>query len=161
MKTSTKLIFGFLASGVIAMGGIAYAHTQTTGNTLLGNNFKPSLFGKIASLGITDTQQQQIRTVLQSHSSSIKPLADQYIEARRDLRNTILKTSSTEDEVRAQAQKVADLEISVAIQKAYVAHDVEKVLTPEQMKKVQELIADVDGRVDEARDRIAQRIAGL
>jgi Spy/CpxP family protein refolding chaperone len=75
------------------------------------------------------------------------------------LRDTIRAATIDETAIRAQSAKVASLESDLAVQRAYVAHDIRAVLTPEQLQKLKDMQIDVDARIDGFLQRVANRIA--
>src|SRR5438067_763651 len=68
------------------------------------------LAGKLAALGITDTQKEQVRAILREYQPSVGPLVKQFVEARRALRDQIHASPVDEQAIREQSAKVAALE---------------------------------------------------
>jgi Spy/CpxP family protein refolding chaperone len=114
---------------------------------------------RLAALGVTDAQKQQVRSILRQHQPAAGPLIKRLVEERRKLRDTIRADQIDEKAIRAQAAKVAGLEADLAVERARVVHAIKPVLTPEQLTKLKTMQVDVDERVDGFLSRVAKRIA--
>ena len=107
---------------------------------------------KLASLGITDEQRDQIKAILREARPKAQPLMKQFVTERRTMR-TLLHNGASEAEIRAQATKVASVATDLAVLRSQFAPKVKAVLTPEQQKKAQDMISEFDQKVDAAIER--------
>ncbi len=143
-------------AAVVIAAGVAYvAHAATTDEGPVACKIAE----KLATLGVTEAQKEQVHAILRAHQPTVEPMIHQLVAERRALRDTIRTTPVNESAIRAQAVKVATLEADLAVQRAYVVQEVRGVLTPEQIEKLKEMQVDVDARIDQALHRIAKRIA--
>ena len=116
-----------------------------------GDTPRPShafLAEKLAELGVTDTQREQIHEILRNHLPATQPLIKQLIEERRKLRQAIRADDLDDKAIRAQATHVATLEADLAVERAHIVHEMKPVLTPEQLEKVKAAQSDSDERFD-------------
>ena len=114
---------------------------------------------RLASLGVTDAQKQQVKTILRQHRPTVEPMIHHLVAERRKLRDTIRADEIDEKAIRAQSAKVAGIEADLAVQRAHVVHEIKPVLTPEQIEKLKDMQVDVDERIDGFVARVAKRIA--
>jgi protein CpxP len=91
-----------------------------------------------SELNLTDTQQAQIKTILQTEKAKIQPLRQQLRQNRLAQMNN---TAGTFDEaqVRAYAAKQAQLTSDLTVEQARTRSQIYSVLTPEQRTKAQAL----------------------
>jgi Spy/CpxP family protein refolding chaperone len=158
MKTHTKALIAAGAVMVLTVGGFFafLAHADTTNDV----GFSKGRFAlKMKQLGVTADQKAEVKTILRKYQPTVGPLIKQVVTERRALRDTIRAATIDETAIRAQAAKVASLEADLAVQRAYVAHDIRVVLTPEQLQKLKDMEIDVDARIDGFLQRVANRIA--
>jgi periplasmic protein CpxP/Spy len=155
MKRDTRIL---TITGAIVVAGVigffaCIAHAGTTDESPA----KGKLAEKLAQLGVTDEQKTEVKTILRKYQPTIGPMVRQFVDARRALRDTIRAETIDESAIRAQSAKVASLEADLAVQRAYVSHDIRAVLTPDQIEKLKEMRVDVDARIDGFLDRVAKR----
>ena len=158
MKTHTKALIAAAAVMAVTVGGFFafLAHADTTNDTAFG---RIRLARKLAQLGVTAEQKAEVKTILRKYQPTVGPLITEVVTERRALRDTIRAQTIDETAIRAQAAKVASLEADLAVQRAYVGHDIRAVLTPEQLQKLKEMQIDVDAHIDGFLHRVANRIA--
>jgi Spy/CpxP family protein refolding chaperone len=157
MKTHTKALIAAGAVAALTVGGFFafLAHADTNDVGFSKGRFKL----KLAQLGVTADQKAEVKTILRKYQPTVGPLIKQVVTERRALRDTIRAETINETAIHAQAAKVASLESDLAVQRAYVAHDIRAVLTPDQLQKLKEMQIDVDARIDGFLHRVANRIA--
>jgi protein CpxP len=158
MSTQTKIFAAVAIAATLAVAAVAFA-ADSTESEADRRPFAARFAERLASLGVTDSQKAQIHAILRQHLPTLQPIIKQVVTERRALRDTIRAENVNETEIRAQAAKVASLEADLAVQRARVVHEIRGVLTPEQIKKFQEMQAVADERVDGFMHRIANRIA--
>src|SRR5437870_2497822 len=104
--TFTKWAAAIAVAGTI--GTFAWAEQSASNDA-----FAPRaefLAGKLAQLGITEQQKQQIHAILREYAPTTAPKIRQLVTVKRALRDTIHATPVDEAAIRAQAAKVAALE---------------------------------------------------
>jgi protein CpxP len=151
MKTHTKVLIAAGAVMVLTVGGFFafLAHADTTNDV----GFSKGRFAlKLAQLGVTADQKAEVKTILRKYQPTVGPLIEQVVTERRALRDTIRAETIDETAIRAQAAKVASLESDLAVQRAYVAHDIRAVLRPAQQEKFDKLIAERKARWASSKD---------
>ncbi|PZR75382.1 MAG: hypothetical protein DLM73_05575 [Chthoniobacterales bacterium] len=150
----------FSCAGAVALTGlvgIGWAFGAT--DSIRPHPFRHFLFGKIAELGVSDSQRQQIRAVLRESRPTLQPLVAQHVRERRALRKTIHTVPVNEAAIRAQAARVAQVEADLNVRRAFISERIRAVLTPEQVEKLKQLAAGFDARVDDILARINDKIA--
>lgn len=154
MKTQRKLLMILGVATMVSLGGIAIVARAETG----GHGFVPARFaGRLAELGFTEEQKAKVRNVLRAHRDTLEPLVKEYIVERRALHDAIHASPVNEGAIRAQAAKLAMVEVNLAVQRASIAQDLRGVFTAEQSKKLQELKHDAEGAIDRALERFGKR----
>jgi protein CpxP len=156
MKT-TKLLTS--AATLFAVASIAVAAAPDSNRRGGHGPFRHRLMAKLAEVGVTDAQKEQIHAILREFHPSMQPLVKQYVQERRALRNTIHATPVNEPAIRAQAARVAQLQADLAVKRAYVSEKLRTVLTPEQLEKFKELEAKFDAKADKMGERVSRKIA--
>lgn len=156
MRIGTKFFTTLAIVAVIGSGAVTYTaraanDDRRLGRTLLGED--------LAELGFTDQQKAEVKAVLRKHQPTAEPLVKQFVAERRVLRDLIHAETVDEKAVRDQAAKVGSLGADLAVERAHIAHEIQAVLTPEQIKKLKAMRADIDDRIDRGLDRIAKHIA--
>jgi Spy/CpxP family protein refolding chaperone len=149
----------FSCVGALALSGLVGIAWAANG-PIAPLRFRHALLGKIAELGVTDAQKQQIHAILRETRPALQPLVKQYVQERRALRKTIHTAPVSEAAIRAQAARVAQIEADLDVKRAYVSDRIRAVLTPQQIEKLKELAGSVDEHVDAVLERINERIAG-
>ena len=149
MKTSTKILTTLAVLAAMTTGAWALQRNET--RLLMGE--------RLAELGISAAQKQQIKSVLRQHQPTVEPMVHQLVAERRKLRDTIRADQIGEKAIRAQAAAVAGIEADLAVQRAQIVHELKPVLTADQIAKLRNMQADFDERMDGFLARVANRIA--
>jgi periplasmic protein CpxP/Spy len=99
------------------------------------------ILGPIAleRLGLSESQQAQVKAVIQSHDSELKGLHDRAFAARQALQASVMADSVDENTIRAKSADVAAVEADLAVIQARVRAEVFQLLTPEQRTKAKEM----------------------
>ncbi|MDP9004979.1 MAG: Spy/CpxP family protein refolding chaperone [Verrucomicrobiota bacterium] len=154
-KTKILSLAGAVAlTGFVGIGWAAGANDSNRPHF-----FRQLFLGKLAELGVNESQKQQIHAILREARPGFQPLVVQYVQERRTLRKAIHTVPVNEAAIRAQATRVAQLEADLAVKRAYVSEQIRAVLTPHQVEKLKELAGVIDARVDNMLERINERIA--
>jgi protein CpxP len=148
------------AGAIVLTGfaGIAWAVGAT--DPARPHPFRHFFLGKVAELGVSDSQKEQIHAILRENRPALQPLVAQSVQERRALRKAIHNAPVNEQAIRAQAARVAQIEADLDVKRAHVSERIRGVLTPEQVEKLKQLAEKVDANVDLLLERINERIAG-
>ncbi|BCS52022.1 Spy/CpxP family protein refolding chaperone [Geobacter sp. SVR] len=92
-------------------------------------------------LGLSQQQQQQIKDIFSKERPQMGPLAKQLRTERGTMRSLIHGETFDEAAIRAQSAKVAAIQADLAVERARIAQEIRKVLTPDQVQKFKELQA--------------------
>ena len=110
-------------------------------------------------LQVTDAQKQAALAVLRSHQPAIKPLVDHLVKERIALHDLSKAPAIDEAAVRAQSARVAAVEADLAVQKAYLIHDLRGVATPSQLDSLDKMETDAETRLVHVIDLVNDWIA--
>ncbi len=145
----TKVLTAIAVAGVLSAGAMTFA----------GGREQPFFAERLAQLGITDAQKDQVHTILRKYQPTVEPMIRKLVAERRALRELIHADTIDEKAIRKQAANVAGIAADLAVQRAHVVHEIKPVFTDEQLEKLAEMGEDVDARIDGFIDRVAKRIA--
>jgi Spy/CpxP family protein refolding chaperone len=101
----------------------------------------------VARLGLSDTQKDQLKGILQSHAEEFKALGQQAATARKALEQAILLDPVSDAAVQSASAGVASVEAQIAVATAHVRAEVFQILTDAQKTQVKQIIAARDRRV--------------
>ncbi len=95
----------------------------------------------LARLGLTDTQKDQIKTIMQSHADDFKALAGRAGSAHQALEAA--ETADTIDDVtiRQKSADVAAVDADMAVARAHLRAEVFQILTADQKKQAKQIMA--------------------
>ncbi len=102
-----------------------------------GDCGKKERFAK--ALGLTDKQKEQMKAVREKYRPALEPLRKEAFAERRALRALVMAQPQDEAAIRAQAAKIAGTAGDIAVQRARMFREMHAILTPEQVKKLDEL----------------------
>ena len=157
MKIHTKLIVTSAFAAALLWGGMAQTNAAISSEE---HPLAAFLLSKLAALGVTDQQQDQVQTILRKHQPQLQPMIQQAVTEHRALRDLIRSGMVDEGAIRAQAAKAAAVDAELAVARAHIAAEVRQALTTEQIAKLKEMQAGVDARVDGVLERIAGYFSG-
>jgi periplasmic protein CpxP/Spy len=92
-------------------------------------------------LGMSDQQKSQAWALLQKDRSENKPLFTAMMTERRQLRKLVMSGTADEAAVRAQSAKVASIQSDLAVKRAQQSKQLLALLTPDQVNKLQGILA--------------------
>ncbi len=104
-------------------------------------------------LGLTDKQKQEIRDICGKSRAENEALVKQLAVEQRALRALIHADTVDEAAIRAQSAKVSDIRTNLVVQHAKTSHQVRALLTPEQIKKLKDIQAKRESRMNEMHKR--------
>lgn len=94
----------------------------------------------LKGVDLSDAQEKQVRTIMQTHRASLRTLFGELQAAQQDIADKLLAPGEvrTED-LTSQVQRVAQLREQLMQEGLKAALEVRAVLTPEQLAKASEL----------------------
>ena len=94
----------------------------------------------IRKVGLSDTQRQQVRTILNGHRPRFQTLFPQLRDAQQTLESRLVSTDPVKaEDLGPQIQRVADLRKQILQEGVAVAIEVRGILTPEQLARAAEM----------------------
>jgi Spy/CpxP family protein refolding chaperone len=156
MKMSKFL--SITAAAALTAGGLIVLKTQaaqTNGFHGLRGQFLEKAKEK---LGLTDEQVTEIKTQLAGEKDTLKILLTKWHDARVDLREAIQAPNATESSVRVASAKVASTEADLAVERLKLFSKISPILTSDQREKVKEFQSKIDDFLDNAINRIGDRL---
>jgi protein CpxP len=107
----------------------------------------------LRDLDLTDAQREQVKAIMESHRDEQKAIGDRMQAARKALHDAIAADTFDETAVRAKAAEIGAVEADAAVLQATIKSEVFGILTPEQVKKAQELRSNMEKRMKDGRGR--------
>jgi Spy/CpxP family protein refolding chaperone len=100
----------------------------------------------VARLGLTDTQKDQAKTIMQSHADDFKALATRARAAHQALQAA--ETADTIDDatIRQKSADVAAVDADIAVAQAHLWAEVFQILTADQKTQAKQMMASRSGR---------------
>jgi Spy/CpxP family protein refolding chaperone len=159
MKTAKWLVIT-VAAGVFAAGGGLFAFkVHAAERPGLQRAFRGQFLERAREkLGLTDDQVTKIKAELKGEKEALTDLLSRLHEARIGLREAIQGADSNETSVRAASAKVAAVEADLAVERLKLYGRISPILTADQREKVMEFQAKLDDFVDNAINRIGDRL---
>lgn len=155
MSTRLTRVGVGIGAALIAVGmaaGVMAANQNTNGDQppFRGGRMGPmgpgpgplGMLGPIQRLGLTDPQKDQVKSILDSHASEFKALADRGREARKALEAALTADSVDDAAIRQKSSEVAAVDADMAVTGAHVRAEVLQILTAEQRAQLKTLAAD-------------------
>jgi Spy/CpxP family protein refolding chaperone len=111
----------------------------------------------LPALNLTDVQEEQVRTIMQSHREEGRALMGRGQRALEALRAS---TATTVDEAAAaqQGQALGGVIADAAVLRAKVRTEIFAILTPEQQAEATRIQAERHAKQAEFRQRMGQRL---
>lgn len=110
-----------------------------------------------SELDVTDEQRDAIKKIVVSHRSEIVAVAKPIVEKRRVLRDATLAKDSSDEAIRTAANDLGKSIGDAAVLASKVKGEVGKVLTPDQMLKIDSFRQESDVSVDSFLEKIAKQ----
>jgi protein CpxP len=104
-------------------------------------------------LNLTDAQRDQVKSVLQAHSTDFKAVGDRAFAAHRALEAVIGADTVDESAIRARSADVATVEADMAVMRAQIRAEVWQLLTPDQQQQAKTLQAQMEQRMQQGRQQ--------
>jgi periplasmic protein CpxP/Spy len=148
--------FRLLIAALAVVLGSVIAKSQTTSDApppppMQGHGFGMEgrgmgFFAK--QLNLTDDQQAQMKTIMESAHTSMKPLMQQSHQIDQQLRQYVMGTYS-DLPVQKLAQQKAQIEAQLTVAQTKVHNQLFQLLTPDQQAKAKQMIANHEARMQQ------------
>ena len=93
----------------------------------------------LRGLDLTEVQRAQVKSIMESHQTEFRAVADRLREAHQAMRALVDADVIDESAIRARSTDAATAQADAAILNAKVRAEVREILTPEQLQKAKEL----------------------
>ncbi len=150
MKRSTKVTL-VLLSGIALLfaGWVPCSRAADAGSN-------PQVSQTAGENNLTAEQRVQLKDVRQKYESLLAPLMKRYQAENSTLRQMTRAPEIDEAAIRAQYAKVTAIGADITVQRAHERHDMRAVLTPDQIRNLQQVGNDtVDARIDRVLSALA------
>jgi Spy/CpxP family protein refolding chaperone len=101
----------------------------------------------IRELNLSETQQQQVRDVMQRFREQNRSAAEQLRTAMEEQRKAVETLPVNEGLIRASTQVLVEAQTELAIQQARMHSEIFALLTPAQQEQARKLQADREARM--------------
>jgi Spy/CpxP family protein refolding chaperone len=133
-KAVTMIVAAVALAAVVASPAMAYRGMRAGYGSGPGN---VADMGAGLGLDLTTEQTQKINDMREAHLKEIKPLQDQLYAKNGDLRNLWLAETPDKEKILALQKEVRNLRDQLTDKMTAYRLEARKVLTPEQLTKVQ------------------------
>jgi hypothetical protein len=156
MSTRTIAAAILLVIGIAVFSGICWAdgNTPADQNTafcappisrLITGNIGRLLVLR-SELNVSNEQREKIRSAVRSHKDEIRPIAATILKKKRALREALL--SQNEEAIRSASAELGKSIGDASVVASKVVKDASKVLSPEQLEKIEKYRMAADGASD-------------
>ena len=152
----TKKLF-IVSAIILALAmGLAAAFAQQAGPGR-GYGYHGWMLKKMTKeLNLTEPQQAQVKNILQAEHGKMQPLMQQMRDNEK-ARNEAVTENFNEADARAYANKQANLNADLIVEKERVKSQIYAVLTPEQRQKAMQLLAQREQKHQERMQKHTQK----
>lgn len=148
--------FSIMLAAALFGGGFAFQAVQAA-QAVDRDGLRAQIRGRVAGkLNLSREQRQQIKSILQADRDALAALFRQLHDSRATLRDSIKAPDATEASVRVAAARIAAVEADFAVERLKLYSKISPVLTADQREKLKAM----QGRIDDAVDRLIDRIGG-
>ncbi len=137
-------------------GGHKFGHERQDrfgmGMERLGRACEPGMQGMLGELELTDEQKESVKQINKAAKERNKTAAEAVGEARKVLREAVVKGDETA--VRKAATNLGKVLGDQAVLKVQTTASIKAVLTPEQLKKLEELKTTMKERAGKFREKM-------
>lgn len=112
-----------------------------------------------SQLNVTDEQRAKIKEIVQGHSDEIVPIAKSIVEKNRALRRAVLAEAPDDQAIRRAADDLGKAIGDAAVLASSVRGQTRKVMTAEQIGKIEEFRAAKDAAVDKLLEKLPTLMA--
>ncbi len=108
-------------------------------------------------LNLTDTQKQQIKSIVHSQKTTLRPLMQQLAQNRLAMLNATASGAFDQAKVQSLANQRAQLMAQLMVQKASIRSQVyNQVLTPDQRAKADQMRQNKIARINARLEKLSQ-----
>jgi Spy/CpxP family protein refolding chaperone len=151
-------VLKFTAAAVVLAGGLTLASNTFAAAHVAVSRSAAVVKRAKEKLGVTDEQVAKIKSEVITEKDNITELLHRLHAARTELRKTIQKADTTENEIRGAAAKVAAVEADAAVLHAKLQKKIALVLTTEQQSKLKEMRGKAGWFADRFIDKIGEKL---
>jgi Spy/CpxP family protein refolding chaperone len=101
-----------------------------------------------SELDLTSDQREQLHSIVKNHKSEIVAIAKPIVEEKRALRDATVAKEPNEAAIRSAADKLGKSIGDAAVLASKLKGEAAKVLTPDQVKKIENFRTESDNAVD-------------
>lgn len=157
MSRRTVVIGVIVAAVALATLGIAWAvgpedEADCTRVAKLGEMVRARIARMVVlrdELDITAEQRAELRGIFHSHREDLRPAMVEVLQHKRALRDAVIAEQPDEARIRAEADALGDAIAEAAVAMSKVTSEARTVLTDEQLKLIEESMAENQQAVDE------------
>ena len=142
---------------------LSYAQqNDENGGTAAWAGHRHEHMAKLAKeLNLTDAQKQQIKTMMQTQRTTMRPLFQQMAQNRLAMLNATAGGAFDQAKVQAIANRQAQLMSQLALQKQSLRSQIyNQVLTADQKAKADQLRQNQIARINQRLEKLSQSTAG-
>jgi Spy/CpxP family protein refolding chaperone len=163
MKTKVRGIGVALLAVMLCGSAMLYAqqNDENGGATAAWAGHRHGHFGYLAKeLNLTDAQKAQIKTMMQSQRTTLRPLMQQMAQNRLAMLNATASGAFDQAKVQSLANQKAQLMAQLEVQKASLHSQIyNQVLTADQKAKADQLRQNQITRINEHLTKLSQNAA--
>ncbi len=93
----------------------------------------------LRELGLSSSQQEQVRSIMQSNGVEMRALGEKVRKAHEALAAAVAADSFDESAIRARSSELAAVEVEAAVARGRLHSEIFQILTPEQQAKAKAL----------------------
>ncbi|MEW6355592.1 MAG: Spy/CpxP family protein refolding chaperone [Planctomycetota bacterium] len=112
-----------------------------------------------SQINVTPEQREKIRAIVEGHSDEIVPVAKKIVEKNRALRKEVFAEKTDEAAIRAAADQLGAAIGDAAVLASGIRAETRKVMTADQIEKIEEFRAYKDRAVDSVLERLPSLLA--
>jgi Spy/CpxP family protein refolding chaperone len=134
---------------LVAMILVGSAYAQPFGGH--GRGMRGGIFHALIELDLSDSQKHELALILKVKREGLRATHEDFREAMAMLREAVHAYEGDESAIREASRAVAEIGEEMAVERAKLISEVERILTPQQLKTLEERRAEMLER------RMAQR----
>ncbi len=100
----------------------------------------------VARLGLSDTQKDQVKAIVQAHADELKALGTRATAAHLALEAATMADTLDDATIRQKSADVAAVEADMAVAGAHTRAEIFQILTPDQQAKARQMMTRRQGR---------------
>ena len=160
MKNNAFIKWAAALAAAVTLGSTLVIAADGRGDDGVFSGIRQRIHDRLVQLGLSSGQRDQVREVLRGFMPEVAPLVKQSVAEHRTLRQMIRATPVNEEAIRTQAAKVAAIDAELAVKRAQIVEKIRPILTPEQLKEIQEMEENLHSRVEQGLGRLGRWIEG-